>query len=60
MLQRIRRCECQVYLSALTGDGSMASQLLSPCISVLLEGLHGEAQDEVRLTNAADECDKLT
>lgn len=25
----------------------MASQLLSPCITVLLEGLQGESQDEV-------------
>lgn len=33
----------------------MATQLLSPCISVLLEGLQGESQDEVMLLNAM--CD---
>lgn len=30
----------------------MASQLLSPCITVLLEGLQGESQDEVRGASA--------
>lgn len=39
----------QVYTSALQGDLSMATQLLSPCISVLLEGLQGESQDEVSI-----------
>lgn len=39
--------ENQVYTSSLQADVSMASQLLSPCITVLLEGLQGESQDEV-------------
>lgn len=42
--------DSQVYTSALQTDMSMASQLLSPCITVLLEGLQGESQDEVRIS----------
>lgn len=41
--------DSQVYTSALQTDMSMASQLLSPCITVLLEGLQGESQDEVKI-----------
>lgn len=37
----------KVYSSALNADVSMAMQLLEPCVSVLLEGLQGESQDEV-------------
>eukprot|EP00752_Nemacystus_decipiens_P011318 g10058.t1 len=38
----------KVYTSALQADLLMGSQLLSPCITVLLEGLQGESQDEAR------------
>ena len=38
----------QVYSSALQADMSMATQLLSAVLTVLLEGLKGESQDEVR------------
>ena len=38
----------QVYSSAFQADMSMATQLLSPCLTVLLDGLKGESQDEVR------------
>ncbi|CAM9453902.1 unnamed protein product [Ectocarpus sp. 13 AM-2016] len=38
----------KAYTSSLRADVSMASQLLSPCITVLLEGLQGESQDEAR------------
>ncbi|CAM9413811.1 unnamed protein product [Ascophyllum nodosum] len=38
----------KVYESALQGDLQTATQLLSPCVTVLLEGLKGESQDEAR------------
>lgn len=37
----------KVFCSALNADISVATQLLEACLSVLLEGLEGESQDEV-------------
>ena len=48
---RVLNHQSQVYTSALQADMLMGSQLLSPCITVLLEGLQGESQDEVRKAN---------